>query len=138
MPQLEHTTLSVGIVPLVQAGADQDDMTVDLHARLLLGRLEVLDVDVAEIGNVPQIEAHRLAHEHVERHLVDGGAAPLGMHEGIDVRAHVIDHADVGRAAAERIFRRAVAPGLHLVMGEVRQDHRPREELVARHVVGQG
>ena len=121
----------------MQPGTDQHDMTVELHSGFLLGRLELLRVDVAEIGNVPQVEARGLADEHVERHLVDAGAAALDVTERVDVGSDVIHHRDEGRAAAERILGRAVAPGLHLVVGEMRKDDRPRKELVRRHVVGE-
>jgi hypothetical protein len=82
--------------------------------------------------------AYGLAHEHVKRHLVDGRAATLGVTKRIHVGAHMIHHGDEGRASAKRILGRAVAPGFHLVMGELREDDRPREKLVRRHVVGQG
>ena len=41
------------------------------HAGLRLRLLELGDVDVAEIGDVAQVEADRLPGEPVERYLVD-------------------------------------------------------------------
>src|SRR5262245_15268081 len=112
-------------------------MAVDLYAGLLLVGLEVLGVDVAEIGNVSKVEADGLSDEHVERHLVDAGSAPLDVTERVNVCPDVIHHRDEGCAAAKRILRRAVAPSLHLIMGEVREDDRTRKELVRRHIVGE-
>jgi drug/metabolite transporter (DMT)-like permease len=43
-------------------------------------------------GGVLQVEADRLAHEHLERHLIDGRPAALGMDERVNVRSHVVDH----------------------------------------------
>jgi hypothetical protein len=54
----------------VEAGADEDDMAVDLDAGLGLGRVHVGRSDVAEVGNVLQVEAGGLAHEKIERHFV--------------------------------------------------------------------
>ncbi len=121
---------------LVEACADQDDMAVDLHARLPFRLLEIGRFDVAKVGDMLEIEAHSLAHEHVERHLIDGGAAPLGVDERVDVRSHVIDHAEVRRASAERVVRGPIAPCDHFIMREVGENDGPREEPVPRHVVG--
>jgi hypothetical protein len=59
------------------------------------------------------------------------------MAERIYMRADVIHHGKERRASAERILGRSVAPGFHLVVGELREDDRSREELVRRHVVGE-
>jgi hypothetical protein len=67
------------VMPLVQPAANQDYVAVNLYASLFFRILEILRVDVAEIGDVPHIQAHGLAHEHVERHLIDRRAAALGV-----------------------------------------------------------
>ena len=65
-----------------------------------------------------QVEADRLAHEHVERHLIDGRAAALGVQNASTWVPTWSIMPRICRASAERVLGRAVAPGLHLVMRE--------------------
>src|ERR1700733_11618171 len=68
-----------GIVSFVEASAEQHDMTVHPDAAFGLGRRHIRGGNVAEIGNMPQIEAHGLAHEQIERHLVHRLAVGANM-----------------------------------------------------------
>ena len=52
-------------------------------------------VYIAKVGNVSEVKAHGLAHEHLEWHFVDGLAARLHMVESIHMRADVIEHAHI-------------------------------------------
>ena len=47
--------LAVAPVARVEAGAEQDDVTVDLDAALVLGRLHVLGGDVFQIADLAQV-----------------------------------------------------------------------------------
>ena len=71
----------------------------------LLGVRHVLLGDVAEIGNMLEVEAHRLAHEHFERHFIDRLSLRVHMSECIHVRAHVIEHRDEIGLEGHRIAR---------------------------------
>ena len=61
--------------------AQQDDMAVDRNARPGLSRFHVGNPDFTEVGDVPEIETDRLAHEEFERHGVDAGAVGTGVAE---------------------------------------------------------
>ena len=50
--------------------------------------------NLAGIGNMPQIEAHGLAHEQIERHLVHRLAVGADMPKRVDMRADAVDHDD--------------------------------------------
>src|SRR5262249_32940092 len=122
-------------VALVEAGAKQDDVAVDRDSRFLLGLLQVGDVDVPEVRNVPQIETDGLPREQVERHLVDRGALLADVERGVDIGADVLEHRDVVDRVRHRVARLA-EPGLlrHLV-GHVREDDWRGEERVRGHLV---
>ena len=65
--------------------------------------LEIRDVDVAEIGDVAEVEADGLAGEPVERHLVDRGAVRADVERRVDVRADVLEHRDVVDRVGQRV-----------------------------------
>src|SRR5690606_35983808 len=79
--------LAIVPVTLVEAGAQQHDVPSDLDARLVLGRLHMLGRDIFEVADMLQVEADRLAHEEIQRHLVDALALRVDMEESIDMRA---------------------------------------------------
>jgi hypothetical protein len=56
---------------------------------------------------VAQVEADRLAHEHLERHLVDGGPVRVHMLEGVNVGTDVIEHGDEVGLERHRVTRDA-------------------------------
>jgi len=60
--------------------------------RLVSRSLHILDGNLAQIGNMPQIEAYGLAHEQIERHLVHGLAVGTDMPESIDMRADDLEY----------------------------------------------
>lgn len=113
-------------------------MAVDLHSWRFLSIFQINEINVAEIGNMAQVEAHRLVHEHIEGHFVDSCAAALCMNKCVDTRPHMIYYPEISRASAERILWCAIAPGNHFVMGKVRENKGSRKEAVPLHIVGQG
>ena len=56
---------------------------------LPFGSFKIGDVDQAEVGDVSEVERDRLAHEQLERHLVDGLAVRVGVKEGVQVGADI-------------------------------------------------
>ena len=81
------------------------------------------------------IEANRLPHEQVERHLVDRLPIRIDVLEGIDVRADMIEHRDEVRLERHRVAGHAEIEHLRRFMAEVRGDDRPLKQLMRRHVV---
>ncbi len=103
-----------------------------------LGRFHVGDLDVAEVGDVAQVEAHRLAHEQVERHLVDRRAVRLHMAEGVHMGADMVEHGDEIGLEGHGVAGHAEIERLRLLVAQMRGDDRALEELVRRHVVFDG
>ena len=93
MPGIRPHNFVGRVMAFVQPGTNKDDVAVDLHASLFFGVLKILRVDVAQIRDVSQIQADGLAHEHVERHLIDGRAAALGVTKRVDVGTDMVHHA---------------------------------------------
>src|SRR5262249_29701765 len=119
----------------VEAGTEKNDVTVHPYATLLLSLLHVLDRNVAEIWNVAHVEADRLPHEQVERHLVHRLPLRIDVLEGIDVRADMIEHRDEVCLERHRVAGHAEIEHLRRFMVEVRGDDRPLKKLMRRHVV---
>ena len=83
-----------------------------------------LDGNLAEIGNMPQIEAHGLAHEQIQRHLVDGIAVGTDVPESVDMRADVIDHTDEVRLKRHGVARHSEILSFRALMTHVDRVHR--------------
>ena len=97
-----------------------------------------VDVDIAEIGNVREVEADRLAHEQLERHLVDRLAAGLHVVVSIDVRADVVQHAHILDGRGEGIAGHPLIVGLAALVRHPLEIDWARHVLVRRHVVLDG
>lgn len=102
-------------------------MAVDLDARLLFSGFHVCDSDVAEIWNMLQVEADRLAHEGFERHFIDGGAGRVDVAISIDVSADVIQHCNKVGLEGHGISRHAEIGRLGALVAHVQRDYGPLE-----------
>ena len=119
----------------MKPGVHQDDLAVDLDAGLLGRGLEISDVDIAEVGDVRQIEADGRAAEPLQRTLVDRRAARPEVDRRIDVRADVLEHRDVVDGVCEGVALLTETGGLGLLVVDVREDDRRGEQGMRGHAV---
>jgi hypothetical protein len=108
---------------------------IHLNAGILLSLFHVRFGDVAEIGDVTQVEAHCLSHKQIERHLVDRLARGIDVPERIDMSANVIERGDKICLEGHGVAGHAKVKSFRGLMTQMRGDHRPLEELMRRHVV---
>src|SRR5262249_47571550 len=110
-------------------------MAVHLDSSLLLSLLHVLCGDVAEIGDVAQVEARCLSHKQIERHLVDRLARGIDVPERIDMVADMVERGDKVCLECHGIAGHAKVKGFRGLMTQMSGNHRSLEELMRRHVV---
>ena len=82
-----------------------------------------------------KIETDRFAHEKVKRHFIDRQALRTHMSERIDMRAHVIEHADEIRLKGHGVAGHAKILRLSALVAHVHGVDRALKQLVRRHVV---
>src|ERR1700678_1013647 len=128
-------TVNRRIISFVKAGTEKHDMAIYFRATLGLRLLHILDGDLAQIGNMPQIEAYGLAHEQIERHFVHGLPVGTDMAKSIDMCADMIDHGDEVRLKRHSVARHAEIVSFRALMGHVNGVHRALKQLVRRHIV---
>src|ERR1700691_3231003 len=128
-------TINRRIISFVKARAEKHDMAIYFRTTLGFRPLHILDGNLAQIGNMPQIEAYGLAHEQIERHLVHGLAAGTDMPESVDMGADVVDHGDEICLKRHGVARHAEIVSFRALVGHVDGVHGALKQLVRRHVV---
>jgi hypothetical protein len=110
----------------------QYDVAIHFYARLLFRGFHVLRRNVAQVGNVAQIEAEGFAHEHIERHLIDGRTVRIYVAKSVHMRAHMLEHCDKIGLESHRVARDAEIERLGVFVAHVCGDDRPLKQLLAR------
>jgi hypothetical protein len=72
----------------------QYDMAIDLHSRRLLSGFKIRNVDVAQIGDVREVQAHGFAEEHLQGHVLDSFALRSEMEVRVNMSPRMSNHAE--------------------------------------------
>lgn len=126
-------TIPLAIAPVagMEPRTQEDDVSVDLDAGLALGLFHVRGRDVFGVADLAEIEAHRLAHEQVERHFVDRRSVRTDVTECVDMRSDMVEHADEAGLECHRIAQDAETERLRRLVRERGQIDGALKELVS-------
>jgi hypothetical protein len=124
-------------VAFMEARVEKNDVPVDGDLGLSFRCFKVGDIDLAKVGNVGQVQADGIAHEHVQRHFIDRLALLTHVEKGVDMGADMINHADESGRAAQLIARDSKIPLPKLFVSEMRYNERSWEKFVSQHIICQ-
>ena len=90
---------------LMKPSAQEDNMTVDVYTGCSFRLFKIGYIDVLKITNMAHVEADSLTEKHLDRHIRDLEPCRAKVVVRVDVRAGVVQHADVRGGERERILQ---------------------------------
>src|ERR1700733_3745759 len=110
-------------------------MAVHPQAGFFLCGVHIFSGNIAEIWDVPDIEANSFAHAHIQWHFIDRLSMGVDMKECVKMGPHVIEHSNEICLERHRVVRRSKFEGLGRFMGKVVRNYWSLEEFVSWHIV---